>query len=100
MGSSPVARFRSRSGGANLLLHRLMTSQSRGVCAIWPDFLDPRVRRSIFSLKNEEKTVRKKTDPLVLDAFPLLDLFLKKPGWEKTADLIDEAIQYNVRHLL
>ncbi len=42
----------------------------------------------------------KKTGPLVLDAFPLLDFFLKKPGWERVGEILDDAIRNDVRHLL
>jgi predicted nucleic acid-binding protein len=44
--------------------------------------------------------VRKKTDPLVLDAFPVLDFFLKKPGWERVGEILDDAVRLDIRHLL
>ena len=44
--------------------------------------------------------MRTKTDPLVLDAFPLLDYFLKKPGWELVGEILDAAVTDDVRHLL
>ncbi len=44
--------------------------------------------------------MRKKTDPLVLDAYPLLDFFLQKPGWERVNEILEDAVQNNIRHLL
>ena len=44
--------------------------------------------------------MRKKTDPLVFDAFPLLDYFLLKPGWEYIGEILDFAVRNNIRHLL
>jgi ribonuclease VapC len=37
---------------------------------------------------------------LVLDAFPILDFFLKKPGWQRVGEIFDDAVQHDIRHLL
>ncbi len=41
--------------------------------------------------------MKKKTGLLVLDAYPLLDFFLKKPGWQYVEEILEDAAQHGHR---
>jgi predicted nucleic acid-binding protein len=44
--------------------------------------------------------VSRKTDPLVLDAFPLLGLFGRQRGWEVSKEYLDLPLHTGIPHLL